>query len=109
MEDTKEALMVAAMAYRVKYRSLNDNGRVKKVFLPVEILGVHPKNRGGVYPAGIRCRRLCQEVVPHGFLKEEISHACVAVEGAPDGQMGQSLSTFNAACSSKDELLATCF
>ena len=83
MADSKHAklgdnsLMVAAMAYRVKYRKVNSAGQAKKILVRVESLGVQRKNRGGVYPAGIRCKGLCMDVLPAGFVKEEVNHACV--------------------------------
>ena len=52
-----------AMAYRVKYRKVNSAGQAKKILLRIENLGCHMKNRGGVYPAGCRCKSLCLEVV----------------------------------------------
>ena len=79
-------------------------------------MGVHKKNRGGVYPSGIRCKSLCVEVLEAGFLKEEVNHACIVVEEAPVEEIIRSrgagmvsASTFNAENSSKDELLSTCF
>ena len=53
--------MIAAMAWRVKYRLMDRDARPIKLTLPIQSLGVHPKNRGGVYPAGVRVRSLCQE------------------------------------------------
>ena len=74
MADSKHAnlgdhgLIVAAMAYRVKYRKVNSAGQAKKILLRIENLGVHMKNRGGVYPAGIRCRSLYVDVLVAGFV-----------------------------------------
>ena len=83
MVDSKHAdvdnscLIMAAMAFRVKYRQEhNINGRI-------ESMGVHKQNRSGVYPAGIRVKSLCVEVLGAGFVKEEVSHVCIAVEEAP--------------------------
>ena len=118
MADSKQAklsdsgLMVAAMAYRVKYR------KVKKMSARVESMGVHKKNRGGVYPAGPRCKSLCANVVEVGFLKEEVNHACIAVEEAPMEELPilrkcneawESASSYNITESKKDELLIDCF
>ena len=109
-------LIVAAMAYRVKYRKVNSAGQAKKILLRTENLGVHMKNRGGVYPAGITCKGLCVDVLPAGFVKEEVNHACVAVEETPVDEIIRSRGadmvsayTFNAENSSKDDLLSTCF
>ena len=74
MADSKHAnlgdngLTVAAMAYRVKYRTVNSSGQAKKIPVRVESMGVHMKNRGGVYPAGIRCRSLYVDVLVAGFV-----------------------------------------
>ena len=51
-----------------------------KVRLPIGALGVHQKNRGGVYPAGVRCKSLCEDVVDAGFSSEVVNQNCVAVE-----------------------------
>ena len=109
-------LMVAAMAYRVKYRKVNPDGKARKIPVRIESMGVHRKNRGGVYPAGIRCKSLCAEVLEAGFVKEEVNHACIVVEEAPVEEVIRSrgagmvsASTYNAENSSKDELLITCF
>ena len=78
-----ESLMIAAMAYRVKYRQYDAEGRVIKKLMGIGFLGVHPKNRGGVYPAGVRCKSLTSDLFEVGFLKEEINHAVVGVEETP--------------------------
>ena len=72
--------MTAAMAWRVKYRKIEDAGKVIRMKLRIASLGVHPKNRGGVYPAGVRCKGSCVDVVEVGFVKEEVNHAGVVVE-----------------------------
>ena len=125
MADSKlhgEGLMVAAMAFRVKYRKTDTDGKVVKSNVRIAELGVHRKNRGGVYPAGVRCVSLCEEVVPAGFVKEEVNHALIAVEirrpsavaGAqcPDDEKaddGASATAYNAEHCMKDEHLITCF
>ena len=110
------SLMIAAMAYRVKYRKLNSAGNPQKFPVRIESAGVHRKNRGGVYPAGVRCKSLAVDVIEAGFLKEEVNHVCVAVEEAPLDEIIKSgakdyvsASLYNAERSAKDELLCTCF
>ena len=101
---------------RVKYRDMKSESG-QKIKVRVENLGVHRNNRSGVYPAGIRCKELCSEVIANGFLKEEFSDKIVAVEEMPthevqaDPSRGevQTGSQYNRAASSKDELLQTCF
>ena len=51
--DEQHSLAVNGMAWRGKYRKCDDNGKALKVKFQVGCLGVHAKNRGGVYPAGI--------------------------------------------------------
>ena len=54
----KRGLLIEATAYRVKFRKDCglENGCKMKV-LPIH-LGTHKGNRGGVYPAGVRCKEL---------------------------------------------------
>jgi hypothetical protein len=110
------SLMVAAMAYRVKYRKVDSDGKTIRIHVRVDSMGVHKKNRGGVYPAGVRCKSLVVEVVQAGFLKEEVSHVCIAVEEVPleefirgGSHVSLRASAYNAEQSGKDELLCTCF
>ena len=109
-------LMTAAMAYRVKYRKVNAIGMASKMHVHVVNAGVHKNNRGGMYPAGIRCKSLCVDVVSQGFLKEEVNHVCIAVEEAPvqeiikSGRTNVVTSTmYNVESSCKDDILSTCF
>ena len=100
--------LVQAAAWRTKY------ALPVKVKVRIENFGVHRNNRAGVYPAGIRCKELCGDVLPAGFLKEEFEDKLVAVEempahearNYPDRQTG---SQYNKELSSKDDLLKTCF
>ena len=87
-----EGVMVAAMTYRVKYRNTCPDGKPLKVAVRVDEMGVHRKNRGGVFPAGVRCKSLCMEVVEAGFMKEEVNHACVVVEQPSSHQPSKSMS-----------------
>ena len=101
-----------AAALRVKYMKSPSQTKMK---VRVENFGVHPSNRAGVYPAGIRCMELCKEVVTAGFLKEEFCDKLVAVEEMPleearnQGADYVSGQNYNRVQSSKDELLQTCF
>ena len=113
--DEQHSLAVNGMAWRVKYRKCDHNGKAIKVKFHIGSLGVHPKNRGGVYPAGIRCKSLCTEVGDVGFLKESVEHCCIAVEDMPidiarsRGPTHESGSAYNLRQSQKDEFLKTCF
>ena len=107
--------MIAAMAWRVNYRKLDAGSKVVRKKVSIQSLGVHPKNRGGVYPAGVRCKSLTVDVVDNGFVKEEVNHAVIAVEETPAEHIRSrgagyvSGLTYNREACSKDDLLSTCF
>ena len=82
-QTTLQGLVTQAMAYRVKYRVANTQPSGRRFPIPIRSLGVHPNNRGGVYPSGLRCLNLCQEVLKAGFVKEEVNHAAVVVQETP--------------------------
>ena len=73
-------LMIAAMAWRAKHRHTDAEGETMKTHTLSHTLGVHHKNRGGVYPAGVRCKNLTAEVGGVGFVKEEVTRQLIAVE-----------------------------
>ena len=113
---SEHTLMIASMAFRVKYRvhKISDSSVSKyvKMQIRIENSGVHKNNRASVYPSGNRCRSLCHDVVRDGFLKEEVNHACIAVEEPPLGaskEHVESASAYNARKSEADEWLRTCF
>ena len=56
-------LMTVASAYRAKYRKCDSGGKADKLFVRVGGVGVHRQNRCGVYPSGVRCKSLCEEVM----------------------------------------------
>ena len=86
-----------------------------RLFFPIASLGAHRKNRGGVCPAGVRCRSLCVDVATSGFLKEEVNHCGVVVEETPyenvseRGSDYKCMRAFNVTQSSRDDLLAACW
>ena len=109
-----QGLVIRASAWRVKYRKGN------KVRVRIESMGVHPKNRGRVYPAGVRVESLITDVISIGFDKDDVIYHCVAVEEPPVDVMisrssgsspveVHSAAAHNAANCAKDELLVTCF
>ena len=103
------ALMTAAMAYRVKYRIDPKHFMYE---LAIRCLGTHRKNRGTVYPCGLRCKTLTVNVLKSGFLKEEVNHACIAVEEAPPEAWPQgyeSASNYNRRHCSLSDILSTCY
>ena len=113
--DEQFSLAVNGMAWRVKYRKCDDGGKVIKIKFQVGSLGVHPKNRGSLYPTGRRCKCLIQDVGDVGFLKESLEHACVVVGEMPfdaarsRGDKYESGSAYNLRKSKKDEFLKSCF
>ena len=106
---SKESLIAAASALRVKYRKLT------KLKQNIANLGTHMSNRGGQYPSGLRCKGLCLSVLEAGFSKEDVNHQLVAVEETPAehirsrGTDYQSGASYNKDRSSKDELLCSCY
>ena len=116
-ESALRGLITQAMAYRVKYRKLDFQNLPIRIPIQIRNLGAHTKNRGGLYPAGVRCKNLCIEVLLAGFNQEEANHAGVCVEersveersvGARAGG-GQTFREFNVFHSRKSELLSSCF
>jgi hypothetical protein len=118
--------IIASCAYRAKYRITDKEGRAIKFMLRVETSGVHKGNRASVYPAGVACKRLCGDVLPAGFLKEEIYHVGVAVQEPPPEELirrsgppeigvlkfpadRKSSLAYNVDMCSKDGLLKSCF
>ena len=75
-------LIRKAMAFREKYRLVGENGSLKRR-LPLRIMGVHPENRGGVYPQAGAVRQLGIALVKAGFNQEEADHQGVCVEDIP--------------------------
>ena len=74
-------LVRKAMAYRVKYRL---PGQRRKI--PLSRLGVHPQNRGGVYPQPDTVRNLGLKIIIKGFNQSEADHEGVCVEEMPYGE-----------------------
>ncbi len=107
--------MAAGMAWRVKYRKTDNKGKVIRMKTLIRQTGTHRGNRGGVYPAGVRCKSLALEVLEAGFVKEEMNHAFVAVEETPPEHVRSrgpdyvSGAAYNRGRCANDELLVTCF
>ena len=113
--------IIAAAAFRTKYRIADKEGKVVKVYVRPGSAGVDRGNRGNMYPAGIACKRLCAEILTVGVLKEEATHACVAVEEPPWPELLRNPDwhskltdcptsiNHNTVMCAKDDLLKTCF
>ena len=111
-----------ACAFRAKYRLVDTSGHVIRARTLVNYLAPNTANRGGVYPAGIRCKQLLQDVLVSGFSKEELNNQVVTVEECPPEELAAviaaketaglsyaSAAAYSRSESAKDELLATCF
>ena len=72
-------LIRQAMAFRVKYR-------VWKKRVPLNLLGVHKLNRGGVYPQAETVQNLALKILDGGFCVEEANHEGVCVQELPPDQ-----------------------
>lgn len=75
-----DGLMKKAMAFRVKYR-INEGQYKRK--LSLDLLGVHPMNRRGVYPNPDRIVSLGIGILKDNFNLEEANHAGVCVQEVP--------------------------
>ena len=71
-------LVRKAMAFRVKYRL-----DIKKRVIALSRLGVHPQNRGGMYPQPDIVRNLGLTIIRKGFNQSEANHEGVSVEEMP--------------------------
>ena len=110
--DAEYILVTTAMFWRVKYRRVDADGRVIKKLRSAGSIGVHPKNHGGVYPSGHRCKGLSVDVLDVGFLS---GLSAVTVEEPPVDTVNSrgadyvSGSEYNTTACSKDELLENLF
>ena len=69
-----------AMAFRVKCRIV-EFGQMKRRLLILD-LGVHPDNRGGLYPNEERIKQLSNRFLEKGTDEEEANHNGVVVENS---------------------------
>ena len=108
-ETCSPSVISYAASMRGKYRKTNTDRKVVKHTLAIGSMGVHPQNRGGLYPAGCRCKGLLESVLDVGFSKEEMNSGVVVVEEVPVDEMSSrgkgytSGYTYNIAACSKDE------
>ena len=79
-ETCSPSVIAWATARRVKYRKTDTEGKVVKYTLAIGSMGVHPQNRGGLYPAECRCKGLLESVLDVGFSKEDVNSYVVVVE-----------------------------
>ena len=104
--------VVKAMALRVKYRLKTDLGALKRR-LPLTVLGVHPENRGSVYPGADVVRGLGIQLARKGFSQEEADHQGVCVQEPPANTpavAGQECyADYNLRCCKGQPFLDKCF
>ena len=91
-----QGAMVKAMALRVKYRATSESGQPKRRNA-LHRLGVHPGNRGGVYPQEDTVQHLGVRLAREGFLQEEADHGGIGVESAvaDNGACSEAYTTHN--------------
>ena len=114
LADSKHGLMIAGMAYRVKYRIDFGNEQGCRLRVRPAELGVHKKNRGGVYPGGARCSELLVGCRTNGIMQDEVDHGTSVVEEPPASEIikmpqYQSTLDYNIEQCANDELLRTCY
>ena len=101
-----------AMAMRVKYRVLTDSGQVKRR-LSLRLLGVHPDNRGGIYPQGDVVKTLGIRLAGLGYNQDEADHQGVAVQEIPvehqHSAVAESYGQYNIRKCLGQPLLQSCF
>ena len=100
-----------AMAFRVKYRIV-EHGQAKRR-INIGAMGVHPKNRGGIYPNEDRVKQLCASILQVGCDEADANHNGVVVQEIPAGDEApedyQTILQFNAAHTSCKPDLQSCF
>ena len=100
--------MIMASSYIAKYAKDGE-----KVRLRPGDNGVHKKNRGGEYPAGLRGKELFVSIAKTGVIQDEVDHHGYAVEEMPVQEMLQRKDTgitttleYNVQQCAKDNLLS---
>ena len=107
LSESDMGIIRQAMALRVKYRSTQKKQRIN-----ISFLGVHPKNRGSVYPQQETVKNLGVNLLSWGFSQEEADHAGLCVEEIPMADrpaLYESYTVWNKKHCVGAELLDTCF
>ena len=79
-----------ALELRQIWRVKDADGNPLSLRVHFHSLGVHQKNRGGVYPSGAHCKDLMTTVFAGGFSKEEVANQFVVVEEMPAHEFAKS-------------------
>ena len=66
-----------------QWPSVSNIGSMLKKVIALSRLGVHPQNRGGMYPQPDIVRDLGLQIMPIGFNESEANHEGVSVEEMP--------------------------
>ena len=82
LTDNDVGIIRKAMAFRVKYR-ICFNGMNKRR-IQIAAMGVHPCNRGGVYPNEDRVVGLNRDIYKWGADQDEADHNGITVEEVPE-------------------------
>ena len=99
-----------AMAFRVKYRIV-EHGQAKRR-INIGAMGVHPKNRGGIYPNEDRVKQLCVSILQVGCDEADANHNGVVLQEIPADEAPKGYQTilqFNEAQTSCKPDLKSCF
>jgi uncharacterized protein YdhG (YjbR/CyaY superfamily) len=97
-EEPTLTLIKRAACMRTKYRLGNST------MMPLQCLGIHQKNRSGVFPQWQRSQGLMTKIFSGGFCKETAWHQGVCVEEIPPEEQPTdyvNLHTWNKECSSR--------
>ena len=108
--DSDLGVIRKAMAFRVKYRIV-EHGQAKRR-INVGAMGVHPKNRGGIYPNEERVKQLCVSILQVGCDEADANHNGVVVQEIPADEAPEDYHTilqFNEAHTSGKQDLKSCF
>ena len=98
--------MAKAMALKVKYRRCFDCGHKYKKRIMWDLIGVHPENRGTLFPQIDTLKLLGKNIMAMGASIEEADHMGVVVEEEPQSR---SFSEWNAEKVKEDSELQPCF
>ena len=78
----------------------------------MQLLGVHPQNRGSVYPQQDVCLGLNNKLVHRGYIKDIMDHMGITVQEFPEAERPKDYETimdYNMRKSRNNGILASCF
>ena len=91
-------LLKMSCSYRTKYAEKDDDGNVKITKYGVWLQSVHPKNRGGIHPQGMRVKDLCQKILKQdmGWDQAEVEFGGCVVRELPEKGRPPGYETYHA-------------